>query len=88
MSVLICEESVGNDSFCGRMRPNCFGGDHFFPLQLWGSFYVIFIFSVFHKLCVDGWMDDHVGFLKTPSDSRRQMWCGKFMRIRLYENMD
>jgi hypothetical protein len=34
------------------------------------------------------WMDNHVGLLKTPSDSRCQMWCGKFMRIRLYENTD
>jgi len=34
------------------------------------------------------WMDDHVAFLKTPSDSKCQMCCGKFMRIRLYQNTD
>jgi hypothetical protein len=34
------------------------------------------------------WLDDHVGLLKTPSDSRCQMWCGKSRRIRLYENTD
>lgn len=67
-----------------------------------GELLCYFIFSVFHKLCVDGWMDggqpsrvfsplwldDHVGLLKTPSDSRCQMWCGKSRRIRLYENTD
>jgi hypothetical protein len=37
---------------------NCFSGDHFFPLQLWGSFSVI-LYSLFltSYMWMDGWMD-------------------------------
>lgn len=101
--MLVFEESVGSDLFCARMWNKLFRWRSIFPPQLWGSFYVI-LYSLFFTSYVwmDGWMDgdqpsrvfsplwmdDHVGLLKTPSDSRCQMWCGKSRRIRLYENTD
>jgi hypothetical protein len=43
--------------FVGECGTNYFGGDQFFPLQLWGSFYVI-LYSLFFTSYVwmDGWM--------------------------------
>jgi hypothetical protein len=78
--MLVFEESVGSDLFCWRMWNKLFLIN--FSIAAVGEFLCYFIFSVFHKLCVDGWMDgwwsaqqnfsplwmdDHVGLLKTPS---------------------
>jgi hypothetical protein len=60
MSMLVFEESVGSDLFCWRMWNKLFLIN--FSIAAVGEFLCYFIFSVFHKLCVDGWWSAQQSF--------------------------